>query len=178
MLRDRIKAHLAAQGMIKGHAGSGSRTAVQEETLRLSDFRDGPEISYGSPGSSASSSSAGSPHGREDSVESDRHHHHHYSGSLALPYSQPYTLAQNQFYPPQHYGPYERRGSTHSGWSPDPVVIKNEIVDEPYLYYLPEYRESYSPTMEPMYEPEEGMHGDFVHHSLPIPSETQHLYRY
>jgi len=182
MLRDRIKAHLAAQGMIKGHAGSGSRTAVQEETLRLSDFRDGPEISYGTPGSSASSSSGGSPRGREDSVESDHHHHHHhpYSGPLVLPYSQSYPLAQNQFYPPQDYGAYERHGSTHSGWSPDPVVVKNEIVDEPYLYYLSEYRESYSPTMEPMYEPleEEGMHGDFVHHSLAIPSENQHLYRY
>jgi len=40
-IRDRIKAHLAAQGMIKGHAGSGSRNAVQEDILRLSDYREG-----------------------------------------------------------------------------------------------------------------------------------------
>ncbi|KIM40020.1 hypothetical protein M413DRAFT_29155 [Hebeloma cylindrosporum] len=166
MLRDRIKAHLAAQGMIKGHAGSGSRTAVQEEILRLSDFRDGPEVSYGSPGSSASSSSAGSPRGREDSVESDHPHHHHYSaGRLVLPYS--LSQAQSSFYPPHHYGGYERHGSTHSGWSPDLVVVKTEIVDEPCLYLLSELHESYSPTIGPQYEPpEEDMPGDIEHYSL------------
>jgi hypothetical protein len=176
MLRDRIKAHLAAQGMIKGHAGSGSRTAVQEEILRLSDFRDGPEISYGSPGSSVSSSSAGSPHAREDSVESD-HHHHHYSGRLVLPYSLSQTPG---FYPPQHYGGgYERHGSTHSGWSPDLVVVKSEIVDEPCLYYLSDLHESYSPTLGPMYVPqEEDMHGDLEYSSVPIASETHYLYSY
>lgn len=177
MLRDRIKAHLAAQGMIKGHAGSGSRTAVQEEILRLSDFREGQEMSYGSPGSSASSSSAGSPHAREDSVESDHHHlHHHYQpGRLVLPYS----LSQTQgFYPPQHYGGYERHGSTHSGWSPDPVVVKSEIVDETHLYCLPELHESYSPTIGPVYDlPDEDMPSDF-NFSVQTASETQYLYSY
>ena len=176
MLRDRIKAHLAAQGMIKGHAGSGSRTAVQEEILRLSDFRDGPEISYGSPGSSASSSSAGSPHAREDSVESEHHMHHYSAGRLVLPYSLSQTSV---FYPPQHYGGYERHGSTHSGWSPDPVVVKSEIVDEPCLYYLSDLHESYSPTLGPVYEPqEEDMHGDLEYPSVPTASETYPLYFY
>lgn len=175
MLRDRIKAHLAAQGMIKGHAGSGSRTAVQEEILRLSDFRDGGEVPYGSPGSSASSSSAGSPHAREDSVESDQHPHSYQypTGRLVLPYS----LSQNQgFYPPQNYGGYERHGSTHSGWSPDLVVVKNEIVDEQHLYCLPELHESYSPIIGPVYDPpDEDMHGDLPF-SVPTASEAQYLY--
>ncbi|KAH9481306.1 ustiloxin B cluster transcription factor ustR [Psilocybe cubensis] len=66
-IRDRIKAHLAAQGMIKGHAGSGSRSAVQEDILRLSDYREGDMI-YPSAGSSSSSSSPR----RGDSMESDQ----------------------------------------------------------------------------------------------------------
>jgi len=170
MLRDRIKAHLAAQGMIKGHAGSGSRTAVQEEVLRLSDFRDGPEMTYGSPGSSVSSSSAGSPRGREDSVESD--HPPYPSGRLVLPYS----LSQPQnFYPPQHYGPYERHGSTHSGWSPDIVAVKEEIVDEHCLYYHTDVQE-YSPMIGLMHEPlEEDMHPILDQYSFPADSETCHL---
>jgi len=147
MLRDRIKAHLAAQGMIKGHAGSGSRTAVQEEVLRLSDFRDGPEMTYGTPGSSVSSSSGGSPR-REDSVESD--HPPYPSGRLVLPYS----LSQSQgFYPSQHYGGYERHGSTHSD--------------------VPEY----SPMIGPMHDPlEEEMHPILDPYSFPADSETCHLY--
>ncbi|KAF8907284.1 hypothetical protein CPB84DRAFT_1822515 [Gymnopilus junonius] len=69
-IRDRIKAHLAAQGMIKGHAGSGSRSAVHDDILRLSDFRD-LEMPYGSGGSS---SSASTPR-RAESVESDSYPH-------------------------------------------------------------------------------------------------------
>ncbi|KAF8813338.1 hypothetical protein BYT27DRAFT_7335008 [Phlegmacium glaucopus] len=65
-IRDKIKAHLAAQGMIKGHSGSGSRSAVQEDFLRLSDFRDS-DIAYPS-----GSSTSESPHPRDLSEESDR----------------------------------------------------------------------------------------------------------
>lgn len=67
LIRDRIKAHLAAQGMIKGHAGSGSRSIVHEEFLRLSDPRD-DDAAYRTGGSS--SSTDGSP-GRAQSVDSN-----------------------------------------------------------------------------------------------------------
>ncbi|KAF9532464.1 hypothetical protein CPB83DRAFT_846832 [Crepidotus variabilis] len=75
-IRDRIKAHLAAQGMIKGHAGSGARIPLQDEILRLSDPSLDHEIPRGGGYQSGTSSSAGSP-AREDSVESDRHYQHH-----------------------------------------------------------------------------------------------------
>jgi len=65
-IRDKIKAHLAAQGMIKGHSGSGSRSAVQEDFLRLSEYRDS-DIAYPS-----GSSTSDSPHPRDLSEESDR----------------------------------------------------------------------------------------------------------
>jgi len=64
-IRNKIKAHLAAQGMIKGHAGSGSRSTIQEDYLRLSDYRDSDHV-YPS-----GSSSSESPH-RDLSEESDR----------------------------------------------------------------------------------------------------------
>jgi len=64
-IRNKIKDHLAAQGMIKGHSGSGSRSTVQEDYLRLSEYRDS-DIAYPS-----GSSTSESPH-RELSEESDR----------------------------------------------------------------------------------------------------------
>jgi len=64
-IRDKIKAHLAAQGMIKGHSGSVSRSAVPDDFLRLSDYRDA-DLVY----ASGSSSSHSPP--RELSEESDR----------------------------------------------------------------------------------------------------------
>lgn len=53
--------------MIKGHAGSGARSQVHEEFLRLSDPRD-DDMTYRTGGSS--SSTDGSPH-REESVDDD-----------------------------------------------------------------------------------------------------------
>jgi len=97
-IRDRIKAHLAAQGMIKGHAGSGSRNAVQEDILRLSDYREG-DMTYPSGGSS---SSASTPR-RDESVESDRPYA---SGRLTL------STSLRSIY--DHHDQYP----VHSGWSP------------------------------------------------------------
>lgn len=68
-IRDRIKTYLASQGMIKGHAGSGSRLQLSDDYLRLSDTREhGPHEVYHS-----GTSSEGSP-AREDSVDSDQYH--------------------------------------------------------------------------------------------------------
>jgi hypothetical protein len=99
-IRDKIKAHLAAQGMIKGHSGSGSRSAVQEDFLRLSDYRDG-DLVYAS-----GSSTSDSPH-RELSEESDRPSYHH------LSYAPVATGSRGQYdmYPPDDFYP-------HAGWSP------------------------------------------------------------
>ncbi|KAF8969158.1 fungal-specific transcription factor domain-containing protein [Flammula alnicola] len=99
-IRDRIKAHLAAQGMIKGHAGSGSRSAVQEEFLRLSDHRD-DDMPYRTGGSS--SSSDGSPT-REESVDSDRP----YGARLTLS-----TSAMRGMYDPR-YDDYPVHSDIHS----------------------------------------------------------------
>ncbi|KAF4613698.1 hypothetical protein D9613_007940 [Agrocybe pediades] len=95
-IRDKIKAHLAAQGMIKGHAGSGTRNPVQEEILLLSTFPGVAHEPMMYP-SAGSSSSVSTPR-REESVDSenpypmisgggmlggamnmyDHHHHHRY----------------------------------------------------------------------------------------------------
>lgn len=81
--------------MIKGHSGSGSRSAAQEDFLRLSDYRDSDNIGYPS-GSSSSESPA-----RGVSEESDRFSFPPAIAPAALPgYHSPYNM-----YP-------------HDGWSP------------------------------------------------------------
>jgi len=66
-LRDRIKTFLAAQGMIKGHSGSGPRSGGHEPpTLRLAADSDTYSASSGSPPTPTLSLSA----------ENDRHRHH------------------------------------------------------------------------------------------------------
>lgn len=63
-LREKIKGFLAAQGMIKGHSGSGPRTAEQEPpTLRLAEEYSSSSESPPTPTLSLSS----------DSIR--RHHH-------------------------------------------------------------------------------------------------------
>jgi len=89
LIRERIKSYLASKGLIKGHAGSGSRIQAQDDFLRLSDLRDMATGDY-------SSSSAGSP-GREGSAESEN-----------LLY--PYVFNHNQFEQssvrgPEYYAP-------------------------------------------------------------------------
>jgi len=97
-IRNKIKAHLAAQGMIKGHSGSGSssRTAIQEDYLRLSEYRDS-DNAYPS-----GSSTSESPH-RELSEESDR----------GYPYTPAAPSGQYQMHvhSPDFMYP-------HDGWSP------------------------------------------------------------
>ena len=85
--------------MIKGHSGSGSRSAVQEDYLRLSEYRDS-DIAYPS-----GSSTSESPH-RELSEESDRP----YGLSLtpAAPLSGEYQM---HIHSPDFMYP-------HDGWSP------------------------------------------------------------
>ncbi|KAF9048522.1 fungal-specific transcription factor domain-containing protein [Panaeolus papilionaceus] len=92
-VREKIKAHLASQGMIKGHAGSGSKTIATDDILRLSDWRDEDgnprQINYQS-----GTSDSGSQRGREDSAESDMHpvhpmhHPHPHSHSYIPSYAQ------------------------------------------------------------------------------------------
>jgi len=101
-IRDKIKAHLAAQGMIKGHSGSGSRSAVQDDILRLSEYRDS-DIAY----PSGSSTSAESPPPRDLSEESDRPAY-----TLSFPQT---TTALRVPYEMQHSFDYLY---PHDGWSP------------------------------------------------------------
>jgi len=97
-IRNKIKAHLAAQGMIKGHSGSGSRSVIQEDYLRLSEYRDS-DNAYPS-----GSSSSESPH-RELSEESDRG----YPFTPAAPINQ---------YPMHVHSPEFNYPHPHDGWSP------------------------------------------------------------
>lgn len=103
-IRDRIKAHLAAQGMIKGHAGSGSRSTIHDEYLRLSDPRD-HDMEFRTGGSSASTD--GSPN-REQSVDSD------------YPYSTRVSLIT-----PRYEGDYEDHRLLPSGRSPSPIPVED-----------------------------------------------------
>lgn len=80
-IRDKIKNHLASQGMIKGHSGSGSRNAVHLDTLRLSDYKDVDVPPHSGSGSSFS----GSPQPRELSVESDQPPYMGYSNMILPP---------------------------------------------------------------------------------------------
>jgi len=92
-IRDKIKAHLAAQGMIKGHSGSGSRSAVQEDYLRLSEFRESDIYPSGS-------STSESPHPRDLSEESDRPNYHSLSFTPATATMRShYDMYSPDFYP-------------------------------------------------------------------------------
>ncbi len=95
-IRDRIKAYLASQGLIKGHSGSGSsRIPAQDDFLRLSDAH-GRDIAldHARDYNTGTSSSGGSPD-RDESIESDQHYHQlapyqqHTSGLRV--YAHPYT---------------------------------------------------------------------------------------
>ena len=83
--------------MIKGHSGSGSRSAIQEDYLRLSEYRDS-DIAYPS-----GSSTSESPH-RELSEESDR-------GAYPLSYAPAALQYQMHVHSPDFMYP-------HDGWSP------------------------------------------------------------
>lgn len=89
--------------MIKGHSGSGSRSAVQEDYLRLSEFRDG-ELVYPS-----GSSTSESPHPRDLSEESDR--------PLAYPLSFVPATALRGHYDTHVHSP-DFMSYPHDGWSP------------------------------------------------------------
>ena len=80
--------------MIKGHSGSGSRSTVQEDFLRLSDYRD-TDLAYAS-----GSSTSHSPQ-RELSEESDRPSYH-----LSYAPRGHYDMHSADYFLP------------HDGWSP------------------------------------------------------------
>jgi len=70
-LREKIKSFLAAQGMIKGHSGSGPRSADQElPTLRLTESYT-PSSSESPPTPTLSLSNS-----------DDLHHHHHHTSAM------------------------------------------------------------------------------------------------
>lgn len=114
-IRDRIKAHLAAQGMIKGHAGSGSRSAVQDDILKLSEYPLDDDMGPYHRGRGSGSSSEGSP-GRDDSIESDRQY-------TRLPLNTSDLRGMPYEYPPR--GRYERYYD-HQGQSFDILRIQEK----------------------------------------------------
>ena len=81
--------------MIKGHSGSGSRNTVQEDILRLSEYRDG-DIAY----PSGSSTSESPP--PDLSEESDPLSHFPHPMGIRGPY---------EIHSPDYMYP-------HDGWSP------------------------------------------------------------
>ncbi|KAH9995654.1 hypothetical protein BJV74DRAFT_829351 [Russula compacta] len=97
MFREKIKDFLAAQGMIKGHSGSGARSSEQEGMLVLiTDHGRSDTSSPQSPALSVDSSEDRRPNGH--SISSIRHDHyppislppqHSHSGYPSQPYHHP-----------------------------------------------------------------------------------------
>lgn len=93
MFREKIKDFLAAQGMIKGHSGSGTRTSDQEGMLVL--VTDHGRSDTSSPHSPALSIDSGEDRRHNaHNISSLRHDPHYPSISLASQHSHP-------GYPPQ-----------------------------------------------------------------------------
>ena len=89
MFREKIKDFLAAQGMIKGHSGSGTRTSEQEGMLVLVTDHGRSETS--SPHSPALSVDSSEDHRRPNghNISSLRHDPHYPSISLSAQHSHP-----------------------------------------------------------------------------------------
>lgn len=138
-IREKIKTFLASQGMIKGHSGSGPRTADQEQTfLALSDDYCSSSDSPPTPTLSLSPS---------DELHSF-HHTSHVRGhsppwSTALPPINPHYGGQPDLAPPhtllrpsspyahnESYGPYNSYSHTSSSNS----LVSQAICKNPYRY--------------------------------------------
>ncbi|THH17220.1 hypothetical protein EW146_g3559 [Bondarzewia mesenterica] len=95
VFREKIKDYLAAQGMIKGHSGSGARSSENEGVLVLVDNPRSDSSSPSTPTLSAASSEDPHPrygHGLVSDVRGTSHHyspimHHHPSYGAPAPYS-------------------------------------------------------------------------------------------
>ena len=98
--------------MIKGHSGSGSRSVIQEDYLRLSEYRDS-DNAYPS-----GSSSSESPH-RELSEESDRG----FPFTPAVPGNQ---YSMHHVHSPEYNYPHP-----HDGWSPYPYQQQDSFYFNP-----------------------------------------------
>jgi hypothetical protein len=93
MSREKIKDFLAAQGMIKGHSGSGTRTSEQEGMLVLvADNGRSDTSSPHSPASVNSSDDHCRPNGRN--ISSSHYNPHYTSVSLSAQHSHTGYLSQ------------------------------------------------------------------------------------
>lgn len=122
-VREKIKAHLASQGMIKGHAGSGSKTIATDDILRLSDWRDEDgnprQINYQS-----GTSDSGSQRGREDSAESESlplgiNLNRYYGGNVYAPHSMHPVHPMHHPHPHSHSYIPSYAQQSHSHEPPD-----------------------------------------------------------
>jgi C6 transcription factor Pro1 len=97
MFREKIKDFLAAQGMIKGHSGSGTRTSEQEGMLVL--INDHGRSDTSSPHSPALSVDSSDDHRRPNghNVSSLRHDPHYPSISLSAQHSHGYSSQRMSF---------------------------------------------------------------------------------
>ncbi|KAI9460745.1 fungal-specific transcription factor domain-containing protein [Russula earlei] len=157
MFREKIKDFLAAQGMIKGHSGSGARTAEQEGMLVLiTDHGRSDTSSPHSPTLSVDSSEDRRPNGHN--ISSLRHDPHYPSISL----------------PPQHsHSGYSTQPQPSTGAPPLPVPSQAPI-SMPISGLAPTHPLPFTSTLPPSYqqqyvlEEEEYNDAELSHHSYYI----------
>ncbi|KAF5327516.1 hypothetical protein D9619_004407 [Psilocybe cf. subviscida] len=152
--REKIKAYLAAQGMIKGHAGSGSRSTIQEDILKLSEYPLNDDMGPYHRGRGSGSSSEGSP-GRDDSIESDRHYRlqPNTSDMRGVPFEYQPRGRYERYY--DHQDVHARSDSPHGGSSMQDYE------------YAGDYPMNTDPTVEPY--PSSAVQSSFSawYHTLP-----------
>jgi hypothetical protein len=145
MFREKIKDFLAAQGMIKGHSGSGARSSEQEGMLVLiSDHGRSDTSSPHSPALSVDSSEDRRPNGHN--ISSLRHDPHY-----------PISL------PPQH---------THSGYTTQHQRMSFSSARESSPLNLPRLPSAYHHPLSDMADAREPMHPELI---LPFSQPTSNI---
>jgi|SRR5712671_3576308 len=147
MFREKIKDFLAAQGMIKGHSGSGARSSDQEGMLVLiTDHGRSDTSSPHSPALSIDSSEDRRPNGHN--ISSLRHDPHYPSISL----------------PAQH---------THSGYTTQPQRMSFSSARESSPLNLPRLPSAYHHhPLSDMADAREPMHPELI---LPFSQPTSNI---
>ena len=152
MFREKIKDFLAAQGMIKGHSGSGTRSSDQEGMLVLvTDHGRSDTSSPQSPALSIDSSEDRRPSGHN--ISSLRHDPHYPSISLAAAHSA------------QH---------SHHGYSSQPRMTFSSARESSPLN-LPRLSSAYHALPDMSADTREGMTSELILPFSPPPSSSNIL---
>ncbi|KAH9998944.1 fungal-specific transcription factor domain-containing protein [Russula vinacea] len=159
--RERIKEFLAAQGMIKGHSGSGTRTSEQEGMLVL--INDHGRSDTSSPQSPALSVDSSEDH-RRPTISSLRNDPHYTSISLSAQHSHPGYPSHRPAIAPPILVPSQAPVSA-------PTLTSHFTSTLP-----PSYQHQYAYEEED-YDGSEQLHSGYIEHSLNqsiVPFITSH----